>query len=114
MANKMSGNNKAYWDVAMKFFNLEDGDVNRLKKDIDDRDSRLYELVFTWNQLKHTGKIKGLRSFKTNFSKFFGLDIPTDATREDRRFWYKHIDEIDERWNKYIKVTEANIKGDNE
>lgn len=114
MANKMSGNNKAYWDVAMKFFNLEDGDVNKLKKDIDDRNSTLYQLVFTWNQLKHTGKVKGLRSFKTNFSKFFGLDIPTDATRVERRFWYHHIDEINERWNKYLKVTEANIKGDNE
>ena len=99
MANKMSGNNKAYWDVAMKFFNLEDGDVNKLKKDIDDRDSHLYQLVFTWYTLRYEGKVKGLRSFKTNFCKFFGLDIPTDATREARRFWYKHIDEITERWN---------------
>lgn len=99
MANKMSGNNKAYWDVAMKFFDLEDGDLNKLKKDIDDRDSHLYQLVFTWYTLRYEGKVKGLRSFKTNFSKFFGLDIPTDTTRAERRFWYKHIDEITERWN---------------
>lgn len=110
MANKMNVNNEAYWDVAMAFFGTEDGDVNKFKTDLDDPNSTLYQLVFTWNNLLHKGEIKGLRSFKTNFSKFFGLDIPT----EERQFWYSHIDEINKTWNLFITGTEAHNKGDNE
>ena len=109
MTNKMNVNNKAYWDVAMAFFNVEDGDVNKLMKDLDDRDSTLHQLVFTWNNLIHKGEINGLSDFKTNFSTFFGLDIPT----EERQFWYSHIDKINKTWNLFITGTEVDNKGDN-
>lgn len=109
MTSSMIDNNKVYWDLAMKFFNVEDGDVNKLKKDLNDPNSCLYQLAFTWNNLVHEGKVTGLRSFKTNFSTFFGLDIPT----EERQFWYSHIDEITKKWNLFITGTEAHNKGDN-
>lgn len=114
MTSKMNGNNKTYWDIAMKFCGTEDGDVDKFKKDLDDRNSSLYQLIFTWNDLVHTGNIKGFDSFKSNFIKFFGLDIPIEENIEKNRFWQKYIDEINEKWDLFIKGIELKNKGDNE
>lgn len=99
----MKNNNEIYWKIAMKFYDLEDGDVNKLKKDIDDQNSDLYGLMFAWNNIKHEGKIKGLCSFKENFTRFFGSSIPS----EERKFWDDHIDKVNKLWNKFIEGREA-------
>ena len=99
----MKNNNELYWNIAMKFFDLEDGDVNKLKKDIDDQNSTLYQLAFAWYDLKYSEKVSGLYGFRTNFNRFFGLDSNTE-----RKLWYRYIDEVTDRWSMTNRLNKRN------